>query len=106
MEGEQKKLLEKRWRVAKTVRARAHRSVPPPTLENREQFDGLISRFHEYIDHNELGLAFEELRAAAELVNCRGSVWRDLERAAQGMGLHDSLPYFRERFWAAPILGR
>jgi hypothetical protein len=38
-----------------------------PTLAHREQFEGSISRFHEYISHNELGLAFEELCAAAEL---------------------------------------
>jgi hypothetical protein len=103
---EQKMLLQKKWRVAKTVMARAHRALPPPTLEDREQFEGSISRFHEYIDHDELGLAFEELCAAAELVNCRGGVWRDLERAAEVMGLHDRVQYVREKFRAAPIGGR
>jgi hypothetical protein len=68
VEQKKKMLLQKKWRVAKAVMARAHRALPPPTLEHREQFEGSISRFHEYIDHNELGLAFEELCAAAELV--------------------------------------
>jgi hypothetical protein len=81
MDAEQRKLLQKKWRAAKTVMARAYRALPHPTFADREQFDGSISRFHEYINHNELGLAFEELCAAAELVNCRGGVWRDLERA-------------------------
>jgi hypothetical protein len=106
MDAEQRKLLQKKWRAAKTVMARAYRALPHPTFADREQFDGSISRFHEYINHNELGLAFEELCAAAELVNCRGGVWRDLERAAEFMGLHGRVPHLRERFRAAPIGGR
>jgi hypothetical protein len=56
---EQKMLLQKKWKVAKSVMARAYRALPSPTLEGREQFERLISRFHEYIDHNELGLALK-----------------------------------------------
>jgi hypothetical protein len=103
---EQKKLQQKKWRAAKTVMARACRALPPPTFADCEQFEGSIGRFHEYVCHNELGLAFEEMCAAAELVNCRGGVWRDLERAAEFMGLHDRVPYLREKFRAAPIGGR
>jgi hypothetical protein len=103
--AEQMRLLQKKWRVAEAVMAQACRALPSPASEEREQFEGLISRFHEYIQHNELGLAFEALCAAAELVACRGGVWRDLERAAEFMGLHDRVPYLRERFRAAPIGG-
>lgn len=106
MDAEQKKLLQKKWRVAKTVMARACRALPAPTFADREQFEGSINRFREYINHNELGLAFEELCAAAELVNCRGGVWRDLERAAEVMGLHGRVQYLSERFRAAPVGGR
>jgi hypothetical protein len=85
--------------------ARACRALPSPASEEREQFEGLVSRFHEYIQHNEPGLAFEALCAAAELVASRGSVWRDLERAAEVLGLHHRVPHLRERFRAAPIGG-
>ena len=105
MDAEQEKLLREKWRIAKTVMARACQALPSPTSEERERFEGAIGRYHEYIQHNELGLAFEELCAAAELVNSRGSVWRDLERAAEVMGIHDRLDYLRERFRAAPIQG-
>jgi hypothetical protein len=98
--------IEKKWMIAKAVMERARRALPPPTSTHREQFERAISHFHHYISHNELGLAFEELCAAAELVNCRGGVWRDLERAAEVMGLHDRVPYLRARFLAAPIGGR
>jgi hypothetical protein len=93
----------KKWRVAEAVMARACRALPSPASDDREQFDGLVSDFHEYIQHNELELAFEALRAAAELIGCRGGVWRDLERAAVVMGLYGRVPYLRERFRAAPI---
>jgi hypothetical protein len=100
---EKKMLLQKKWRATEAVMERACRALPPPTLEEREQFEGAIGRFRHYISHNELGLAFEELCTAAELVNCRGGVWKDLERAAQFMGLYDRLSYLRDRFRAAPI---
>jgi hypothetical protein len=83
--------------------ARACAALPPPTSAEREQFEASIGRYHHYVSHNELGLAFEEICAAAELVNCRGGVWRDLERAAQFMRLDNRLLYLRERFRAAPI---
>jgi hypothetical protein len=106
MDAERMKLLQKKeWIVADAVMARACRALPSPASEEREQFEGLVGRFHVCI-HNELALAFEALCAAAELVACRGGVWRDLERAAEVMGLHDRVAYSRERFRAAPIGGR
>jgi len=48
-------------------------------------------------------MAFNELVAAARLVDCRGGVWRDLERAAQLMDLRDRIPELRERFASAPV---
>ncbi|MBO0758350.1 MAG: hypothetical protein J2P54_21065 [Bradyrhizobiaceae bacterium] len=105
MDAEPMKLLRKKWMVAETVMARACRALPFPTAEEREQFESSVSRFHEYVQHNELGLAFEELCDASELVGCRGGVWRDLERAAEVMGLRDRVPCLRERFGVAPIKG-
>jgi hypothetical protein len=105
MDAEQKMVLQKKWRVAKAVMARACWSLPSPTSVDREQFEASVSRFHEFIQVNELGPAFEELGAAAELVDCQGSVWRDLERAAVVMGLYGRVPYLRERFRAATIRG-
>jgi hypothetical protein len=105
MDAERMKLLQKEWIVAEIVMARACRALPSPASQEREQFEGSIRLFHEHIQHNEIELAFEALCAAAELVDCQGGVWRDLERAAEVMGFHDRMPYLRERFRTAPIQG-
>jgi hypothetical protein len=100
------KLLPKEWIVAEIVMDRACQALPSPASEQREQFEGFIGLFHAHIQHNKIELAFEALCAAAELVGCRGGVWRDLEQVAEVMGFHNRLRYLRERFRAAPIGGR
>ena len=93
----------KRWKATETVLKRACAALPPPTLAVRAQFEASITQFREYVSHNELGLAFDELCLAAELVNCRGAVWRDLERAAEFMSLSDRAQEMRKRFLNAPV---
>jgi len=52
----------------------------------------------ELLAHNELGLAFDSLKALGDLLPCRGGFWRDLERAAEIMGRVNELPALRKRF--------
>jgi len=59
-----------------------------------------MGEYREFLDHNELGLAFEALRDAAKLVPSRGGVWKDLIRTAEFMELHAELPELRARFEA------
>jgi hypothetical protein len=51
-----------------------------------------------FFERNELGLAFDTLEQLGHLVSCRGGFWRDLERAAENMGLMDRLPPIRKAF--------
>lgn len=88
----------RRWKATEVVLKRACAALPSPTLRVRAQFEASIAQFHNYVSHNELGLAFDELCAAAELVDCRGAVWRDLERAAELMSLSDRAREMRNRF--------
>lgn len=51
--------------------------------------------FEEYLDHNELGLALEELEALAEQVTVRGDFWGEMARAATMMELHEHVERYR-----------
>ena len=83
---------------------RARLALPQPEQGAQVEFDQAISEYQEYLSHNELGLAFDALRDAASLVPSRGSVWKDLIRAAELMELEDELPELEKRFIASASL--
>ena len=91
----------KRWRSTEAVLERARVALPQPEDEVKVEFDQAIAEYQEYLSHNELGLAFEALKEAAELVPSRGGVWKDLIRAAEFMQLNDEIPNLEKRFVAA-----
>jgi hypothetical protein len=93
----------KRWKAVESVLNRACSKLPPAGPDVNQEFETQVADFHHYIDHNELELAFDRLCAVAELVECRGGVWRDLERAAEFMKLNDRIPELRRRFRLASI---
>lgn len=93
--------LTKRWRSTEAVLERARLALPEPSQDLRHEFDQTISEYREYLTHNELGLAFDSLKAAASLVPSQGSVWKDLIRAAEFMELNDILPELEARFATA-----
>jgi hypothetical protein len=92
--------LIERWRATEAVLERARLALPQPTDECRAEFDRASGEYRHFLDHNELGLAFEALRDAAKLVPSPGGVWKDLIRAAEFMELHAELPDLRARFEA------
>jgi hypothetical protein len=102
--------LTKRWRATETVLERARVGLPQPAAEVRDEYGRAIAEYREYLSHNELGLAFESLRAAAALVPSRGEVWKDLIRAAEFMKLDASIPELQSCFEASasdpPVAGR
>jgi len=77
---------------------RAPQAIPNPPHEASELFSKIEKEFEEFIDHNELGLALEELEELGNLVPCRGGFWRDLERAAITMELMERAQTYRSRF--------
>jgi hypothetical protein len=93
--------LTKRWRSTEAVLERARLALPEPSQDVRHEFDQAIAEYREFLTHNELGLAFDSLKAAASLVPSQGSVWKDLIRAAEFMELNDSVPDLEKRFSTA-----
>jgi hypothetical protein len=93
--------LRKRWKVTEALFNRAILGLPTLSPTERVAVDGLIVEAREFLAHNELGLALDDIAAAAALAPCRGRVWRDLERAAEVMGLPERASEFHARFLAA-----
>jgi hypothetical protein len=88
------KLL-KSWKITETLLERARRALP---VASEHEYATLVAQYREFLEHNEFGLALDALEEIGHLVSCRGGFWRDLERAAENMGLRDRLPVLRKRF--------
>ena len=91
------KLL-KSWKITETLLERARHALPDPSEQNEQQYATLLAQYHTFLEHNELGLALGTLEELGHLIPCRGGFWRDLERAAENMGLVDRLPALRKSF--------
>jgi len=90
----------KRWKMTETLLERARQALPEMQHEHRQ---ALLAQYHEFLEHNELGLAFDVLEELGHLLCVRGGFWRDLERAAEYMGLTDRLPALRKAFSDSPV---
>jgi Tfp pilus assembly protein PilF len=90
--------LQKQWKMTEALLRRAQSRLPAPSEKVRLQFQEAIEEASGYLDHNEFALALDSLSDAAELVPSRGSVWRDLERAAKTMQLFDRASTLRLKF--------
>jgi len=95
--------LIKRWKVTESLLERARRELPDFPAHHEKQRAALLAEYREFLDHNELGLAFDILEQLGHLVPVRGGFWRDLELAAENMGLVDRLPALRKAFSEAPV---
>lgn len=93
----------KRWKVIETLLERARRALPDFPADHERECAALLAEYREFLEHNELGLAFDTLEQLGRLVPARGGFWRDLERAAEIMGLADRLPALRKAFVEAPV---
>jgi hypothetical protein len=87
--------LRKRWMVSRTVLERARRALPDGC---EQQYETQVARYREFLEHSEFELALDALEEIGHLVACRGGCWRDLERAAENMGLVEKLPALRKSF--------
>ena len=95
--------LVKRGKIIETLLERARRALPDlPARHAREQA-ALLARYREFLQHNELELALDVLERLGHLVGARGGFWRDLERAAENMGLVDRIPALQKAFSAARV---
>jgi hypothetical protein len=87
--------LVKSWKITGTLLERARHALPK--LDEREHV-ALLTQYREFLEHNELELALNILEELGHLVSARGGFWRDLERAADNMGLIERLPALRKAF--------
>jgi hypothetical protein len=91
--------LRKRWMVSRTLLERARRALP---VGCDQKYVTQLVRYHEFLEHDEFERALDTLEEIGHLVSCRGGFWRDLERAAENMGLVDKLPALRKAYLDAP----
>ncbi len=90
--------LIKSWKIIETLLERARRALPAAPLQHEQESAALLAQSREFLERNELGLAFDTLEELGHLISARGGFWRDLERAAENMGLVDRVPALRKAF--------
>jgi len=82
------KLLES-WRNTKSHFEKAIRHLPNDAILECE--DGSLDKYRDWLQHNELGLAFEELEALGHVNDVPREYWMALRDAAQNMKLTESV---------------
>jgi hypothetical protein len=85
--------LVKLWNAIRSHLEQARRMLPQ---QARENFGELVDHdlaslavYQENLDHNELELALDQLESLGDLNDCPGGFWRNLQKAADLMGLDD-----------------
>ena len=78
--------------------------MPPIPGSAKNESWRAILKHQTCVSSNKLDLAFHALKLAAELVPSRGSVWKDLIRAAKLMQLEEVIPDLEKRFVASASL--
>ena len=90
--------LIKSWKITETLLERARHALPDAPVQHEQERAALLARYQEFLEHNELELALDILEELGRLISARGGFWRDLERAAENMGLVGRLPALRQAF--------
>jgi len=92
--------LVKSWKISRTLLERARHALP---VRHAPEHAALLTRYREFMEHNEFELALDILEELGRLTSARGGFWRDLEQAAESMGLTERLPALRKAFAEAPV---
>jgi hypothetical protein len=90
--------LLKSCKITQTLLERAGRALPAARVQHEQESAALLTQYRQLLEHNELGLALDILEELGHLHSAPGGFWRDLERAAENMGLVDKLPGLRKAF--------
>lgn len=67
-------------------------------LPQQQEYVQLIARYNALLEQCDFAAVLELLEQIEQLVHCRVGFRRDLERAAETMGLTDKLPALRRAF--------
>ena len=77
--------LRKSWEITRLHLERARNLLP---LAGREKSEGgSLAEFEDFLSHNELGLAFDELEMLGVENPCPPEFWREMLSAAENMQL-------------------
>ena len=90
--------LVKSWKITETLLQRARQALPDLPAHHEQECAALLAQYRKFLEHDELELAPDILEELGHLISARGEFWRDLERAAENMGLVDRLPALRKAF--------
>jgi len=94
--------LLKSWKITEALLEQARQALPEPSDQQRPEYVAILAEYQEYLEHNELGLAFDALEALGHLIPGRKAFWNDLIRAAENMGRTVQLPALRTALSDAP----
>jgi hypothetical protein len=87
--------LRKSWKITQNHLEAAYSLLP--LLIKEELSVGSVERFHEWLAHNELELALDELEGLGQLNNCSSAFWRELLAAAQNMNLQGHVVRYKSK---------
>lgn len=79
--------LERSWAITRAHLSTAERLLPKDAVPGEGGCS--LSRYREWLDHNELELALDELACVGDENTAPREFWRALMEAAQNMGLTD-----------------
>ena len=77
--------LRESWDDTRRHLERARHLLPPSTKPDSD--GGSLTEFEEFLSHNELGLAFDELEMIGRGNHCPAEFWREMLAAAESMQL-------------------
>jgi hypothetical protein len=77
--------LERSWAITREHLAEAKAALL--SALPRPEGSAMFAAYEDYLDHNELELALDELESIAENVKANAIFWRDALSAAESMGL-------------------
>jgi hypothetical protein len=77
--------LRESWNVTCSHLERARTLLPSDLSVDPDV--GSLERYHEWMEHNELELAFNELEGLGEINECPQAFWQELLAAAENMQL-------------------
>jgi len=81
--------LNKSWAITRYHLEQARSLLTSPSFQ-ADQVESLAF-YREFIDHNELECALDQLEMIGESCSCSPDFWKELELAALNMGLKDRL---------------
>lgn len=79
--------LEHSWSITRSHLTTALTYLPPHPVDGNEGWS--LPRYQEWLEHNELELALDELAGLGEANMAPKAFWQELVAAANNMGLKD-----------------